>query len=50
MVKPGDTLILRCRFDSPIKRGIAKMKAEAFIGTNIVGEGNMTATLQKLHD
>jgi len=50
MVKPGDTLILRCRFDSPIKRGIAKMKAEAFIGNNIVGEGNMTATLQKLHD
>ncbi len=50
MVKPGDTLILRCRFDSPIKRGIAKMKAEAFIGNDIVGEGNMTATLQKLYD
>ena len=50
MVRPGDTLILRCRFDSPIKRGIAKMKAEAFIGNDIVGEGNMTATLQKLYD
>ena len=50
MVRPGDTLILRCRFDSPIKRGIAKMKAEAFIGNDVVGEGNMTATLQKLYD
>ena len=50
MVRPGDTLVMRLRFESPIKRGIAKMKAEAFVGNNIVGEGNMTATLQKLYD
>ena len=50
MVKPGDTLVMRLRFESPIKRGIAKMKAEAFVNNDIVGEGNMTATLQKLYD
>ena len=50
MVRPGDTLVMRLRFESPIKRGIAKMKAEAFVNNDIVGEGNMTATLQKLYD
>ena len=47
MVKPGDTLIMRCKLVSPIKRGIAKMKVETFVGNNLVGEGMMTATIAK---
>ncbi len=47
MVRPGDTLIMRLRFLTPIKRGIAKMKAEAFVGRDLVGEGDMTATIAK---
>ena len=47
MVIPGDTLVMRTRFLAPIKRGIAKMKAEAFVGNELVGEGNMTATISK---
>jgi len=47
MVLPGDTLILKSTFISPIKRGIAKMKSEAFVGDNLVSEGIMTATIVK---
>ena len=50
MVSPGDTLVMRLRFIAPIKRGIAKMKAEAFIGNNLVSEGNMTATISKINE
>ena len=48
MIRPGDTIIMRLRFIRPIKRNIAKMKVEAFVGNEIVGEGNMTATIAKL--
>jgi len=47
MVLPGDTLILKSTFISPIKRGIAKMKSEAFVGDDLVSEGIMTATIVK---
>ena len=50
MVFPGDTLILKSTFISPIKRGIAKMKSEAFVGDNLVSEGIMTATIVKNND
>ena len=50
MVSPGDTLVMRLRFIAPIKRGIAKMKAEAFVGNNLVSEGNMTATISKINE
>jgi len=50
MVCPGDTLIMRLRFEAPIKRGIAKMKAEAFVGNTLVGEGNMTATISRINE
>lgn len=49
MIKPGDTLIMRLRFESPIKRGIAKMKVEAFVSNDLVGDGNMTATISKIN-
>ena len=50
MVNPGDTLVMRLRLIAPIKRGIAKMKAEAFIGNNLVSEGNMTATISRINE
>jgi len=50
MIRPGDTLIMKLRFISPIKRNIAKMKVEAFVGDEIVGDGNMTATIVKIDD
>ena len=50
MVRPGDTLVMRLRLIAPIKRGIAKMKAEAFVGNNLVSEGNMTATISRINE
>ena len=50
MVSPGDTLVMRLRFIAPIKRGIAKMKAEAFVGNNLISEGNMTATISRINE
>jgi UDP-3-O-[3-hydroxymyristoyl] N-acetylglucosamine deacetylase/3-hydroxyacyl-[acyl-carrier-protein] dehydratase len=32
MVVPGDTLIFKCELLAPIKRGIAKMHGEAYVG------------------
>ena len=46
-VLPGDTLILKSTFISPIKRRIAKMKSEAFVGDDLVSEGIMIATIVK---
>ena len=46
-VVPGDTLILRCQYLSPIKRGIVTMHAEAFVGSELACEGDMTAQVVK---
>ncbi len=46
-VVPGDTLIFKCEYISPIKRGIVTMHAEAFVGQNLVCEGDMTAQIIK---
>jgi len=45
MVLPGDTLVIRCELLAPIKRGIAKMRGEAYVGSNLVCEGMMTASI-----
>lgn len=45
MVRPGDTLVIRCELLSPIRRGIAKMKGSAYVGNNLVCEGTMTASI-----
>ncbi len=45
MVKPGDTLVIKCDLLAPIKRGIAKMRGRAFVGKNLVAEGIMTASI-----
>ncbi|WMJ74888.1 bifunctional UDP-3-O-[3-hydroxymyristoyl] N-acetylglucosamine deacetylase/3-hydroxyacyl-ACP dehydratase [Cytophagaceae bacterium ABcell3] len=45
MVSPGDTLIFNCELLSPIKRGIAKMRGQAFVAGNLVCEAVMTASI-----
>lgn len=45
MVLPGDTLVIKCDLLAPIKRGIAKMKGQAFVGGTVVCEGVMTASI-----
>lgn len=45
MVLPGDTLIFKCELLNPIRRGIAKMKGEAFVGNVLVCEAVMTASI-----
>ena len=47
MVLPGDTLVIKCELLFPIKRGIAKMKGQAFVGDKLVCEGAMTASIVK---
>ena len=45
MVIPGDTIVFRCELLAPIRRGIAKMKGEAFVGNTLVCEAIMTASI-----
>ncbi|CAN5122554.1 bifunctional UDP-3-O-[3-hydroxymyristoyl] N-acetylglucosamine deacetylase/3-hydroxyacyl-ACP dehydratase [soil metagenome] len=45
MVLPGDTLVIKCDLLAPIKRGIAKMKGQAYVGSNLVCEGVMIASI-----
>ena len=47
MVKPGDTIIFRCVLLAPIKRGIAKMKGQAFVNGKVVMEAEMSAAIVK---
>jgi len=44
-VLPGDTIIFRCQLLSPIKRGIAKMKGQAFVNGKVVMEAEMSAAI-----
>lgn len=46
-VVPGDTLIFKLELLSPIRRGIANMKGQAFVGENIVAEGEFMAQISK---
>jgi UDP-3-O-[3-hydroxymyristoyl] N-acetylglucosamine deacetylase / 3-hydroxyacyl-[acyl-carrier-protein] dehydratase len=45
MVLPGDTLVIRCELLAPIKRGIAKMSGQGFVGNTLVCEGIMSASI-----
>ncbi|WP_448518802.1 bifunctional UDP-3-O-[3-hydroxymyristoyl] N-acetylglucosamine deacetylase/3-hydroxyacyl-ACP dehydratase [Rhodoflexus sp.] len=47
MVLPGDTLVIRCELTAPIRRGIFKMKGQAFVAGNLVCEAVLTASLFK---
>ncbi|MDR1983499.1 MAG: bifunctional UDP-3-O-[3-hydroxymyristoyl] N-acetylglucosamine deacetylase/3-hydroxyacyl-ACP dehydratase [Prevotellaceae bacterium] len=46
-VVPGDTLIFKLILTEPIRRGIVIMSAQAFVGENLVAEGEMTAQVIK---
>lgn len=44
-VIPGDTLILKMELMEPVRRGIVRMRAQAFVGNQLVTEGEMMAQL-----
>lgn len=46
-VVPGDTLVFRLKLLGPIRRGIANMRAIAFVGDTIVCEGEFMAIIAK---
>ena len=46
-VVPGDTLIFRLKLLGPIRRGIANMRAIAFVGDTVVCEGEFMAIIAK---
>ena len=46
-VVPGDTLVFRLKLLSPIRRGIANMRAIAFVGDTVVCEGEFMAIIAK---
>lgn len=46
-VVPGDTLILKCEYITPVRRGIANMRAVAYVGDHIVTEGELMAQIIK---
>ncbi len=46
-VVPGDTLILKMELLTPFRRGVANMKAQAFVGETLVTEGELMAQIVK---
>lgn len=46
-VKPGDTVVIKCELLSPIRRGIANMIGQAFVGNNLVCEAEVMANIIK---
>ena len=46
-VIPGDTIIMKMELMEPIRRGIAVMWAQAFVGDTIVAEGELSAQVVK---
>ena len=47
MVRPGDTLVFKLELLTPIRRGIAHMKGEAFVGHDLVMEAEMMAQISR---
>ena len=46
-VVPGDTLVFRLELTGPIRRGIALMHGEVFVGDTLVTEGDLMAQISK---
>jgi UDP-3-O-[3-hydroxymyristoyl] N-acetylglucosamine deacetylase/3-hydroxyacyl-[acyl-carrier-protein] dehydratase len=46
-VLPGDTVIFKCVFTSPMKRGIVKMSGKGYVSGQLVCEADMIASLVK---
>lgn len=47
MVGPGDTLILVMELLYPIRRGFCHMHGRAYVGSELVSEGDFTAKIEK---
>lgn len=46
-VVPGDTIVFKLELIVPIRRGIASMRGQAFVGENLVMEGELMAQIAK---
>ncbi|MCK9163220.1 MAG: bifunctional UDP-3-O-[3-hydroxymyristoyl] N-acetylglucosamine deacetylase/3-hydroxyacyl-ACP dehydratase [Bacteroidales bacterium] len=46
-VVPGDTLIFRLFLTEPVRRGLVKMKGEAYVGSKLVVEAELMAQIAK---
>lgn len=46
-VIPGDTLIFKLELSEPIRRGICNMNAKAYVGNDVVAEGQLMAQIVK---
>jgi UDP-3-O-[3-hydroxymyristoyl] N-acetylglucosamine deacetylase/3-hydroxyacyl-[acyl-carrier-protein] dehydratase len=44
-VVPGDTLILKMELLEPVRRGLVRMRAQAFVGNQVAAEGEVMAQL-----
>ncbi|HSH53017.1 MAG TPA: hypothetical protein VK982_14925, partial [Bacteroidales bacterium] len=47
-VIPGDTIIFRLELLTPIRRGLVHMFGQAFVGNNLVMEGELMAQVSKI--
>jgi len=47
LVRPGDTMILKMKLITPIRRGIFHMQGTVYVGETIVSEGELTAQISK---
>ena len=50
MVVPGDTLIIRMELVDTIRRGIATMVAQAYVGETLTAEAELTAQIVKVKE
>lgn len=46
-VVPGDTMVLKLELVEPIRRGIARMRGQVYVGDQVVTEGEMMAQIVK---
>jgi UDP-3-O-[3-hydroxymyristoyl] N-acetylglucosamine deacetylase/3-hydroxyacyl-[acyl-carrier-protein] dehydratase len=49
-VVPGDTLVIKADLLEPIRRGIAHMFGQVFVGDNVVSEGELMAQIVKEYE
>ena len=49
-VVPGDSLVLKLELIAPIRRGLANMKATAYVRNQVVAEGELLAQVSKNKD
>ncbi len=47
-VVPGDTLVIKADLLAPVRRGIAHMFGQVFVGDNVVSEGELMAQIVRV--